>query len=303
MLQKIKIRNFQIHRKLLVDLDPTLNTFVGPTDRGKSSVLRAIRFACLNRPSGEAFVKHGAETASVELTVSGRRVRRCRGKGTNEYRLDDRKFAAFGSEVPRQIAELVNVDAVNFQTQHSGPYWFDKSHGEVSKELNGIVNLGLIDSTLGNLAKELRKAKATVEVSKERLRFVKEERHRLAWAKEADAELKELEEGERKSQARKERAGRLVALIEEVKRSKEMASVEIPDLGELEKLSEAVLDRKIVREALEDLLGQAKQAESEKEIAEAEWRKVSKELKRKVGKNCPLCGGPKSFRFTPPTST
>lgn len=41
MIRRIVLRNFQNHRRLRIDLDPRVTTVVGPSDAGKSAVVRA----------------------------------------------------------------------------------------------------------------------------------------------------------------------------------------------------------------------------------------------------------------------
>ena len=160
MLEKLLIRNFQCHEKITVDFDPAVTTVVGPSDRGKSAVLRAIRWLAFNRPAGDAFIKHGAGRVSVRLRAGGRDILRERAAGSNLYKIDGKEFQAFGSDVPPEIVNALNLDAVNFQRQLDPVFWFSKSPGEVSRELNAIIDLGLIDRTLSNLASASRRAKA-----------------------------------------------------------------------------------------------------------------------------------------------
>lgn len=190
MLERLIVRNFQAHEKLRLDLDPLVTTIVGPSDVGKSSVVRALRWLATNRPAGNEFVRWGAEFASIHLTLDdGCKVRRQRGGSINAYGLDGREFAAFGQDVPPDIADALNLSDVNFQGQLDAPWWFMRSPGEVSRELNAIINLGLIDSTLANIAAEARKAKVTLGIVRERLDAAEAQRDALAWTVQASSEL------------------------------------------------------------------------------------------------------------------
>lgn len=193
MIEHLIIRDFQKHEKLILDLDHHVTCLTGKTDSGKSSILRALRWVCMNQPVGKEFIRHGAERVKVKLIVDGKTIIRERSKNTNLYRLDGQELAAFGADVPEPISQLLNVGPVNFQGQFDPPFWFSLSPGQVSKELNAIIDLGVIDGTLGNVAAELRKAKLAVEISKERLTEAKIKKDRLSWIEELNEDLRVVE--------------------------------------------------------------------------------------------------------------
>lgn len=85
MLHKLVIQNFQTHKDLGVTLGPHVTTIVGTTDAGKSSVLRALGWVALNRPTGDAFIRDGARAVSVELGTEKHDIIRERGPGKNTY--------------------------------------------------------------------------------------------------------------------------------------------------------------------------------------------------------------------------
>jgi len=194
---QIHLQGFQAHQDLLLPLDPGVTTIFGPSDIGKSFILRAIRWVTTNRPAGEEFIHRGLETASVQIVVDGKVVERRRGKGGNLYLLDGQPFKAFGNEVPSEILGLLNITEVNFQQQHDAPFWFSNTAGEVSRQLNRIVNLEVIDSTLSHLAALLRTQQATANVVRIRREDAREKRRSLRFAKEMNLELEAVEEKER----------------------------------------------------------------------------------------------------------
>jgi exonuclease SbcC len=193
MLTKLVIRNFQRHRKLTIDLDPCITTIVGPTDAGKSAVLRALRWLCLNKPRGEAFRRIGSRKTSVTLYVDGHKIRRTRTKHTNQYWLDGRRMVAFRNEVPAEIRDILRLEEAHFQSQHDGAFWFHESASEVSRRLNQVVDLGLIDSTLGKLDSSIRATRAAISVGKERLQTAQEGVQSLSHAKDVDRSLRKVE--------------------------------------------------------------------------------------------------------------
>ena len=196
MLKKLQILNFQKHKRLRIDLDPQITAIVGESDTGKSSIIRSLRWLSMNRPRGDSFVREGAKNASVRLQVDEHDIARRRGSKGNSYVLDGNELKAFGTDVPDQITNVLNVDEVNYQLQHQPPYWFTLTAGEVAKELNKIVDLEVIDTVVSNVASRLRKAKTEVEVVKNRLDKIKTKQNELKYVPQVANELKELEKSQ-----------------------------------------------------------------------------------------------------------
>lgn len=180
---------------LTVDFDDQLSTIIGVTDAGKSSALRALEWVCLNQPDGESYIRRGqSNPADVSLFLStGDVVRRLRGKGVNSYFLNGNEYKAFGRGVPDAIAQILNVCESNFQAQLDPIYWISLTPSEVSRQLNAVVDLGVIDDSLESIGRVMRTAKATAEVSRTRLKDAKEKKLGLDWVVEADKEYQEVE--------------------------------------------------------------------------------------------------------------
>jgi DNA repair exonuclease SbcCD ATPase subunit len=188
MLRALALRNFQAHHKLKIVFDRHITTIKGPTDVGKSSVLRALEYVCLNSLTGSDFITEGKTDSGVKLSVRIKNKRfvvlRLRKGRINIYGLktedSSKRFKAFGQTVPEEIAALLRVNELNFQRQHDAPFWFSLSASEVSRRLNVVIDLSVIDSSLSNIGTEVRRNQERVAVSDERL-------------KELNAELEKLE--------------------------------------------------------------------------------------------------------------
>ena len=191
MISKIDIKNFQAHRQLTLELDPKLTTITGPSDTGKSSVIRAVRWALLNVPVS-SLIHDGCKKATVRIEVDGQVVIRERGS-ENVYRLDGEEYKAFRTHVNHPIADLVNLHDVNFQGQHDPIYWFSSSAGDVCRQLNAVVNLDVIDKTLSEATRIFNRAKTLAEQAAETLAKSVADRDRLSWVGEADQDYRQVE--------------------------------------------------------------------------------------------------------------
>ena len=196
MLKKLVLRNFQKHRKLVIEFDPHVTTIVGPSDAGKSTIIRALRWVSLNKPQGTKFTTWGEESVKVTLQTNKETISRTRSPSSNKYRLECTVYKAFGDTVPSGVSNALRITVSNFQRQHDLPYWFSLSAGQVGKELNQIVNLEVIDKTLATIAARKRKTEGEVEYTKERLKAAKQESQKLEWIQAAQERLREVEQFE-----------------------------------------------------------------------------------------------------------
>ncbi len=213
-IKSLALTNWQCHRAETIQLDKHLTVLCGESDRGKTSFLRALRFLCLNKPRGDSFITHGEKSTTVSVTVDGKQINRTKGS-ENTYHLDDKRFAAFGNDVPPEIASLLNLTEDNFQGQHSSPYWLFETPGQLSKELNRIVNLESIDNALAHAAAGLRTARATVDSTTARLTQAREAVGALAWVPALHRNLCTAEEAYGKVVQVQQKRARIACIVQD----------------------------------------------------------------------------------------
>jgi len=294
MLERMQLRNFQGHEDLRIVFDEQITTFVGPSDAGKSSILRALKWGMTNRPSGSAFVRHDDNklTASASLWLDGHCLSRRKGKGSaNELIVDGIKLEAFGSELPEPVRELCNVDGVNFQGQHDSPFWLSLNAGQASRELNTVVNLDEIDCVLSSILKSERRTKTEAELCEKRMKESERDCKNLAWVSEMEVEWQETTKRKKQLDNIEVELERGRELLREVNRLRRLAEMEVPDTRDLDELIEeqkraeekAKTAKSMLREIhrLRDQVG-----EFEKEVDGLQVR-----LSSESGGICPLCGG------------
>jgi DNA repair exonuclease SbcCD ATPase subunit len=187
------VENFQTHEKCDIEFDPLITTLVGPSDVGKSSLLRALRWCCLNRPRGDGFIRHNSKWMRVRLKVDDTTIRRERGGSENVYALDKAEYRAFGNDVPDAIQQRLKVCDLNFVGQHDPPFWFNLSPPELARQLNKMVDLDAIDQVTSRLAQQLRQLATEAKVVDSRLVEAQQEYKDLAYAVRADDDLKVVE--------------------------------------------------------------------------------------------------------------
>lgn len=292
-MEALTLHNFQGHERLRIELDPAITTITGPTDAGKSSVIRALKWLALNQPSGADFVRHDAKAAVVALTVDGRSVKRKRGAGVNAYRLDAKTFKAFGADVPDEIAAVLKLGEVNFQEQHDRDFWFHLSPGEVSRRLNAIIDLGSIDEAQSRLASKVRTARSAVDFTKQRLDDSREACKKLEYVPDFLADVEQVDTLHKKWEAcalQEARLSGVVGVTHELKKDCETL-LELPDfsqtdaeIAELAKLQRRTFRLDAAVSVLEGLESLAKESAREASVAHTAFHLRTK------GEACPLCG-------------
>lgn len=300
MLTRLDIRNFQTHHSLSIDLDPRVTTIVGGSDSGKSAVVRALRWVALNKPNGKDFIRWGSKKTSVTVTA-GRsfKIKRVRGKTRqNAYlvrqKAGNRKgralYKAFGTKLPQPVFDLLKMTDANFQNQHDSPFWFCDSQAKVSKNLNEVVNLSLIDEVLTRLAALVRKTKEGVSLYRDDYREAKRKVKDLHYIPKMAHDLREAKKSIEHWQhlfKKKEDLRKAVAQAIEVKRA---AQIEIPDISQLKQAYQKATEsfdriRKVKRitELIRIESEKVKRLRIEAEEAEQNFHKSIN------GQICPLC--------------
>lgn len=210
MIQNLQIKNFQSHKNSTLEFSPGVNIITGPTDNGKSAIIRALRWVAWNRPGGDAFRSEWGGNTHVSIETETHGIARNKGD-VNSYVLRELgeeevlEFKAFGTDVPDEIKNVLNLDEINLQSQLDTPFLLTESAGQVAAHFNKIAGIDLIDSSLKAIKKEISKSTSLIEQRQDDLKEVK-----LSIAKfenieklETALELLEQKEKDKINQAKK----------------------------------------------------------------------------------------------------
>ena len=303
MMDKLIIRNFGSNRRIDIDLDPHVTCLTGESYTGKSWVVRALKWLSLNRPSGTQFIYWGSKKAIVRAHFGKHTVKRVRSKAENTYYLDGRKLEAFGNNVPAHVRRVVNLSELNFQLQQEMPhgdgplFWFALSPGQVSKRLNAIVNLDVIDRTLGNLQSGVHKAKATLDVCRQRKQEARERVESLAFVKEMASDWEGVKTAIVSAQSADDQQDRLGHLLNEAVKGRltlDAMNFHVgeadKELQELESLRDTIIELDGRSSGLKDLLKEVERLQQERDSALEDVKEAEKAYKKALGNRCPFTG-------------
>ncbi|MBM7623268.1 AAA family ATPase [Sporohalobacter salinus] len=175
MIEEIRIENFQSHQDTVLELDDGLNLITGPSDSGKSAIIRALRWVLYNEPLGDDFIRISSNQCRVGiLLTSGYRVIRERSSKDNRYLVVDPDgkqeiYTGFGTKVPQEIKKLHQMSKValdndlettlNLDYQLIGPFLLTDSGSTKAKAIGQLTGVHVIDSAIKDLARDLRRTK------------------------------------------------------------------------------------------------------------------------------------------------
>ncbi len=210
MLTRVEISNFQSHKHTVLEFIPGTNVIIGGTDTGKSALFRAINWVCSNRPLGDAYRSEwGGDTRVVLHTAEGNTIERFRSATKNEYVVNGKILAAFGSEVPQEVEQLLGVDHANIQTQMDPPFLLSATPGEAARMLNKAASIDDIDYAMSGLKRSHGKIASGIKYSEDQYISYKEQLSQYA---DLPAIEKEVLKAERLEKLQNEKAAAIASL-------------------------------------------------------------------------------------------
>lgn len=173
-IKKLIIDNFQSHEHTEIEFGPGLNVIVGPSDFGKSAVVRALRWVLYNEPRGNSFIRAGAKVCKVSIELDdGTVITRLRSTtGKNQYLLrkpdeDELVFEGFGNEIPVEITQATAVRKIyidenskvelNFGAQLEGPFLLAENGAVRAKVIGQLGGVHILDLAQRSVNTELRR--------------------------------------------------------------------------------------------------------------------------------------------------
>lgn len=161
---------FRSHENTRLEFSPCVNIIIGPSDSGKSNIVRTMNWIISNRPLGENVIPIGKELAEAQMIVERDKsqigVTRRKGKSVNEYVLnisgEDIPFSSFGTSPPLPVLEALNLSDINVQKQNEQYFLVFDSPGQVATYIRFITGLDKVDQVVKLLAGKIRTEKGAI---------------------------------------------------------------------------------------------------------------------------------------------
>lgn len=169
-IEYIEIENFQSHSHTKLVLDEGVNVIIGPSDSGKTAVIRAMKWIFFNEPSGTDIIKKGETSAKVTLKLNtGVKIIRGRDKSKNYYEIvtkdgEVQRFEGFGLNVPQEVIDITGMNKIdlgnikmslNISEQLESPFLITDSPSIKANALGKLAGVDIIDKALGILSKDI----------------------------------------------------------------------------------------------------------------------------------------------------
>lgn len=182
-IDKLEIKNFQAHENISIDFVKGINTIVGESNAGKTAIMRAIRFALHNKPSGSDFITTGKKSCSVKVHLSnGFIIERKRSRSSaGSYILTKpdgtiQEYKGFKNNIPidiinaHQMPELKiggNTYSLNIATQLEPAFMVSASSTERLSLIGALVDTDRADAAKKVVASEKRALSASIKKTEE----------------------------------------------------------------------------------------------------------------------------------------
>ncbi|KRQ87009.1 chromosome segregation protein [Caloramator mitchellensis] len=170
-IKTIEIENFQSHKHSKIDFVNGLNVISGPSDNGKTAIIRALKWVLYNEPKGADFIRQGESNCKVTLTLDDNTVIiREKSKNKNIYILvnpegHETRFEGFGNDIPEDIIKAhgirkvyideKSVESINIAEQLQGPFLLSESGPIKAKAIGKLVGVHYIDAALKMLDRDI----------------------------------------------------------------------------------------------------------------------------------------------------
>ena len=190
MFTNLTLSNFQCHRSLSIPLGK-ITTLVGPSDSGKTAILRALDWLCFNYGRVVLLQRRGGDYVSVSLDVDGHKV--TRSSKNNSYQVDEQLFKTINKTIPPEVSSLLHVSEDNVQRQHDYLFWFTAKGAELVSNLNRVVDLSKLEDWVHIGLDKERVCKKDVEYHTTRKTELEQNISDLSCYKEMDSDLDAVE--------------------------------------------------------------------------------------------------------------
>lgn len=189
-LKELRIKNFQSHEDTRLSFSEEMTVILGASDVGKSSIIRALKWALFNEPSGDFFIRKGEKDVEVTITFdNGNILVRGRNATKNYYELihedgQSKILENFGTGLPEIVTEFTQIQKIKIDEDHEtclnisdqleGPFLLSERNSLRASALGRISGVHIIDYAVKKLNKELKSEKSENKLREKKINFLSE---------------------------------------------------------------------------------------------------------------------------------
>ncbi len=295
MIKELELFNFQSHSHTKLDFAAGLNVITGPSDQGKSSLIRALRWVLYNEPNGTDFIKMGCSDCQVKVTLNNDyQIIRKRNKKENRYIIinpegEEEVLEKVGRNVPQEVKKLHGMAKIAWDTdskmtlnldyQLDGAFLLNDSSYTRAKVLGRLSRVHVVDSAIRDTvrdANKLKRRRKTLEDDIERIdekledfsdlealaQEIEKEKELLTKLKESKKELTVLTKLQKEVKKAKQKEKQLTKLLAELSQIEQLKTL-------VKQISQKQQKLKQLKELKQLYNKQQRQSEQLEEIIEA----------------------------------
>ncbi|WP_353892015.1 AAA family ATPase [Proteinivorax hydrogeniformans] len=190
VIKSIHLINFQSHTDSKLEFHDGVNVITGPSDQGKSSIIRALRWVLYNQPKGGDIIHHGQNKCSVSVKLdNGTEVTRVRQNNSNKYIIitdgNKAEYSGVSNEVLRIVQAVLHISPVfldkdqkpeiNIAKQLDPPFLLSGSGSVRAKAIGTIVGVHFIDAASRNVSSNIKEINSKLNYKAEELQSIDEQ--------------------------------------------------------------------------------------------------------------------------------
>lgn len=137
---KVTIKDYQAIKHAELVFDKGLTAIIGPTNSGKSSIIRAIKGA-INNQAGNQFINYDSDQATVTIEDNNSIISWVKNrKGPSSYIINGEELSKIGTKQNEDVANLLNMNEIevgtskirlNFWDQMEKAFLMDRNPGQL----------------------------------------------------------------------------------------------------------------------------------------------------------------------------
>jgi DNA repair ATPase RecN len=158
------VKAFGLHLKQVINFTPGLNVIVGESERGKTTLIRALYLLIENSPrGGEKLYQSWLTDNPLSIQLKDDKGNIIKRKKNKYYLNDSKPLKAFGTSVPEPIRQLLNFKEINWQKQHDIHYLLFNTGGSAAKLLNSATGMSDQEVIIDDFKKQLSHSKSEIK--------------------------------------------------------------------------------------------------------------------------------------------
>ena len=230
---EVTVEGYQSHVQSTFSLSPNLTVITGPSDAGKTAIIRALRWMAFNEPTGEAFlhtirnpdgsVKEASTQVKVSVTFdNGVTITKTRRKGKTTYTHSLYPESWEKAEIPPEIREALGLvkqsygdfeTCLNFAFQLDAPFLLSETASTGAKVLGKLAGTEVVDKSISEVNKKTHQTRTEISYQDKQIGEIDVALTEYFELDNQEAILKQAEEAFTKLQEAKKKHDDLVALM------------------------------------------------------------------------------------------